>query len=355
MSAAPDETPGPDTNSTASKPMMAAESSPLRLLPKVELHCHVEGTARPATVAELARGHGIDLGVAEPEDLYRYQSLADFLHAFAVVCSVLRTTEDFSRLAYEATADAAKAGIRYREMFFSPGFHLDRGIPFPTVLDGLVDGITAGQTDFGVTTKLILDVDKPKGLGPAMALVELAAQADRGILVGVGGDSTERGIDHRAFAPLVAEIHRRGLKACFHCGEDGPVDNIAAMVEAGVDRIDHGTRLLDDPDLTRRVIDEGIPVTSCPTSNVEIGIVASLAEHPFARQRAAGVLVTLNSDDPAFFSFDLADEYARVAATFGYSMDDMRSIAATALDASWLDESDRAALREEFETHAPAP
>ena len=329
---------------------ITAESGSVhRSLPKVELHCHVEGTARPPTVAELAAKHGVELGVDRPEQLYEYGSLADFLNAFALVCSVLREPADFARLAYEAAEDGAAAGIRYREMFFSPGFHLDRGIPFSVLWEGLVDGVTAGEADHGVRTRLILDVDKPKGLGPGLALLEVARGLDRDLLIGIGGDSTERGVDHRPFVPLMAEARRLGLKTCFHCGEDGPAENIAIMVEAGVDRIDHGTHLLDDPELTARVVDEGIPLTSCPTSNVEIGIVPSLAEHPFDRQRLAGARVTLNSDDPAFFGFDLADEYARMADVFGYADSDLLDLSLAAVDASWLDDSDKADLRREFE------
>jgi adenosine deaminase len=321
----------------------AAPNSPLRLMPKVELHCHVEGAARAQTVADLAALHQIDIGVDDPSDLYEYESLADFLAAFGTVCSVLQTPQDFHRLAYEAAEDGANAGIRYREMFFSPGFHLERGIPFDVMWQGLAAGVAEGETDFGVRTRLILDVDKPKGLGPAMALLEVARGLDRDLLIGIGGDSTERGIDHRLFAPLMAEAHNIGLKTCFHCGEDGPADNIRHMVDAGIDRIDHGTRLLEDPELARQVIDEQIPLTSCPSSNMALGIVDSLADH-----REAGALVTLNSDDPTFFQFDLADEYQRIAATFGFDHDAMIAINDAAITASWLDDSDKAALRADF-------
>jgi len=326
----------------------ASADSPLRTLPKVELHCHVEGAARAATVADLAAKHGVDIGVDDPDDLYTYESLADFLNAFGTVCSVFIEPADFHRLAYEAAEDAAAAGTRYREMFFSPGFHLDRGVPFDVLWEGLVSGIADGETDHGVRTRLILDVDKPKGIGPAMSMLEIARGLDRDILLGVGGDSTERGLDHHMFEPLIREAKRMGLKTCFHCGEDGPAENIAIMVAAGVDRIDHGTRLLDLPDLAKEVIDRQIPLTSCPSSNVEIGIVDSLAAHPFAEQRQAGALVTLNSDDPTFFRFDLADEFERIANVFGYDFDTMVAIRDNAVDASWLDDAEKASLRAEF-------
>ncbi|MEO0492887.1 MAG: adenosine deaminase [Actinomycetota bacterium] len=332
----------------SSMKVSAGPDDPLRLLPKVELHCHVEGTARPETVAELAAKHGVPLGVERPEDLYVYAGLPDFLAAFGTVCSAFVDRDDFHRMAYEATEDAAEAGIRYREMFVSPGFHLDRGIRFDTLWDGIVAGIADGEADFGVRTRLIIDIDKPKGLGPALAVLEVARNLDREVLLGIGGDSNEIGVDHDQFAPLVREAHNLGFKTCFHCGEEGPAENIAAMVAAGVDRIDHGTRLLDLPDLVARVVDEQIPLTSCPSSNVELEVVPTLEDHPFARQLAAGALVTLNSDDPAFFRFDLADEYARIAAAFEFGFDDMIAIRDRAVTAAWLDDAEKDALRQAF-------
>ncbi len=328
--------------------LKASPDAPLRLLPKVELHCHVEGTARATTVAELAAKHGISIGVEEPEDLYSYESLPDFLAAFGTVCSVFVDASDFHRMAYEAAEDAAKAGIRYREMFVSPGFHLDRGIPFDTLWSGLVSGITDGESDHGVRTRLIIDIDKPKGLGPAMAVLEVARNLDRDILLGIGGDSNEIGVDHHQFAALVTEAKRLGFKTSFHCGEEGPADNIATMVEAGIDRIDHGTRLLDLPELAARVVDEQIPLTSCPSSNVELNIVDTIADHPFMAQLDAGALATLNSDDPAFFRFDLADEYERIATAFELDFDAMVAIRDRAIDAAWMDDVDKTALRREF-------
>lgn len=328
--------------------VLAGGDDPLRTLPKVELHCHVEGTARAETVAELAAKHGVPLGVERPEDLYEYSSLSDFLAAFGTVCSAFVDRDDFHRMAYEAAEDAAKAGIQYREMFVSPGFHLDRGVRFDTMWEGIAAGVADGEADHGVRTRLIIDIDKPKGLGPALAVLEVARHLDRDLLLGIGGDSNEVGVDHDAFAPLVREAHNLGFKTCFHCGEEGPAENIASMVEAGVDRIDHGTRLLDLPDLVKQVVDEQIPLTSCPSSNVELDIVATLEDHPFKQQVDAGALVTLNSDDPAFFRFDLADEYARIAAAFDYGFDDMVAIRDRAIDAAWLDDEDKATLRRDM-------
>jgi adenosine deaminase len=203
---------------------------------------------------------------------------------------------------------------------------------------------------------MILDVDKPAGPGPAAELVEFAGAQDRDLLIGVGGDSTERGVDHRAFAPVFARAEALGLRRTFHAGEDGPADNIAAAVDAlGVERIDHGFRLLDDPELTRRVAEARIPLTVCPISNVVIAhVIDDVAQHPFARQRAAGVLVTVNSDDPGMMGTTICDDYEAVADRFDYGLATMEDIALDAIGASWAPPDEQSALRTRFLTEMDA-
>jgi adenosine deaminase len=181
-------------------------------------------------------------------------------------------------------------------------------------------------------------------------MVAFAAGCDRELLLGVGGDSVERGIDHAAFAPAFQAAARAGLRRTFHAGEDGPAENIRiALDELGCERIDHGFRLLDDPELTARVIDSGIPLTVCPTSNVVIAhVVPDVASHPFDRQRRAGVTVTINSDDPGMMQFDIGDEYVAVAEAFAYDVETMEDLSLTAVDASWASEGEKAALRSRF-------
>jgi adenosine deaminase len=181
-------------------------------------------------------------------------------------------------------------------------------------------------------------------------MVAFAAGQDRNVLVGIGGDSTERGTDHRAFAPVFAEAARQGLHRTFHAGEDGPADNIRAAVEdLGCERIDHGFRLLDDADLTRQIIDRGIPLTVCPTSNVVIAnVTPDVAHHPIARQRQLGVHVTVNSDDPGMMQFDIADEYEAVSTAFGWDLESMEELSLGAIEASWAPDDEKAALRARF-------
>ena len=330
--------------------MTTASVEHVRQLPKVELHCHVEGSARAATIAELAARNGVTLPAGDPAELFHFTDLTQFLSVYDIVCRSLVTADDFHRIAYESVEDAVAAGVRYREMFFSPGFVVRLGVGIETVWDGVARGVADGEHDFGIRCRLILDVDKPAGPGPAMEMVEFAAAQDRDRLIGVGGDSVERGIDHRVFAPAFAEAARRGLRRTMHAGEDGPADNIRiALDDLGCERIDHGFHLLDDTDLARRIRDRRVPLTVCPLSNVVIAnVIPDVASHPIARQRDLGVLVTVNSDDPGMMGTDLRDDYEAVHRSFGWDLETMEDLGFDAIDASWAPEEEKAALRRTF-------
>jgi adenosine deaminase len=181
-------------------------------------------------------------------------------------------------------------------------------------------------------------------------MVEFASRQDRDRLVGVGGDSVERGIDHRAFAPAFERARGEGLHRTFHAGEDGPAENIRiALDDLGCERIDHGFHLLDDADLTQRVVAERVPLTVCPISNVVIAnVVPDVAHHPIVRQRELGVLVTVNSDDPGMMQSDIADDYAAVHDAFGWDLDTMEQLSLDAVDASWAPDDEKARMRGEF-------
>lgn len=321
----------------------------VRALPKVELHVHVEGAASPTTVAELARRNGVDLGVDDPGELYEYADLADFLRVYDLVCRCLRGADDFRLVTYEALAVAAAAGVRYREMFFSPTFALRHGVAFDTIWDGISAGVRDAERDHGIVCRMILDVDKPSGPGPADELIDLASSCDRELLIGIGGDAGERDVDLAALAAPFARARRLGLRTTMHLGEEGPADDIRLGIDVvGVERIDHGFSLIEDPELLRRVSDERIPVTVCPTSNRRIGLIESVADHPLMRLRDAGVLVTLNSDNAAMFGIDLADEYANIRDAFGCSLDELESFCLAGIDASWSDDTTKQTYRQDF-------
>lgn len=324
-------------------------------IPKVELHCHLEGTVRPATVVDLARKHGRALPTEDPTDLYRFSSLNSFLEIFWLVQSLIGDRDDWARVAYEATVDAAPYGLRYREAFFTPARHLEAGQSLAEIIAGLSEGVEAAERATGVRTALVCDIDRSYG---PIAAVELAedlvtlrsdGKADR--VIGLGMDSTERGVDPADFAPAYEVARAAGLHVTGHAGEDTGPENIAAALEAlRLERIDHGIAVVDDPALMERLAQARVPFNVCPSSNVVIANrYTSLAEHPLRRMREAGLLVTINTDDPAMTGADLGREYREVAEALNYDFDEMCRIAVEGIDATWLDEAERRDLRRAFE------
>ncbi len=324
-------------------------------IPKVELHCHVEGTVRPSTVVELARKHGRKLPSEDPTELYRFESLDSFLAVFWLVQELIGDRDDWARVAYESIVDAAPHGLRYREMFFTPARHLAAGQPLAEIVAGLTEGIEAAQRETGVRCALICDIDRAYGGAAATELAEgltglrRAGSADR--VIGLGMDSTERGVDPRDFAPAYDLARAAGLRATGHAGEDTGPENIAAALDAlDLERIDHGIAIVEDPELMARVADARIPLDVCPTSNVVIANrFPTLADHPFRRMREAGLLVTINTDDPAMTDLDLGAEYRDVAGAMGYTFEEMCAIAIEGIEATWLGDEERRALRASFE------
>jgi adenosine deaminase len=326
-------------------------------IPKVELHCHVEGTVRSATVGDLARSAKRALPVDDPELLYRYDSLDSFLAIFWLIQELLRTPDDWARVAYESLMDASAHGLRYREMFFTPARHLADGQDLGGIVDGLTAGIEAAEAETGVRCFLVGDMDRAYGPAAALELVEglaalrRAGRAER--VIGIGADSTELGVDLRVFAPAFQAAARAGFRRTCHAGEAvgcGP-DNIEVALDVlGAERIDHGVAIMEDPALVRRLAAERTPLTVCPTSNVVIANrFRSLAEHPLPAMREAGLLVTINTDDPAMQDLDLGREYREVAAAHGLTAAELGRYAVEGIESTWLDASDRAALRGEFE------
>jgi adenosine deaminase len=304
------------------------------LIPKVELHCHVEGTVRPGTVVELARKAGRPLPVDDPASLYRYDSLDSFLAVFWLVQETLVEQDDWARIAYESLIDGAAHGLRYREMFFTPARHLSAGQDLAAIVAGLTEGIEAAEAETGVRGMLIGDMDRAYGPKAGLEFVERLG-------------------DLRGFAPAFAAARRLGFRRTCHAGEAvgvGPENIRIAIDTLGAERIDHGVAIVEDPSLVERVAAARIPLTVCPSSNVVIANrFRSLAEHPLLAIRDAGVLVTINTDDPAMMELDIGEEYRRVAEAYGLGVDEVGQLAIEGIESTWLDETDRLALVREFE------
>jgi adenosine deaminase len=326
-------------------------------IPKVELHCHVEGTVRPATVLELARKAGRPLPVDDPAELYRYDSLDGFLATFWLVQETLVEPADWERIAHESLVDAVPHGLRYRETFFTPARHLAAGQDLAGIVEGLTAGIRAAEVETGVRAALIADMDRAYGPAAGRELVESivalrrAGRAER--IIGIGMDSTELGVDLATFADAFALAKRHGLRRTGHAGEavgTGPANIAIGLDVLELERIDHGVAVVEDPELVRRMAAERVPITVCPNSNVVIANrFPSLAEHPFRAMREAGLLATINTDDPGMTDLDLGVEYRTVAAAQRLTFDELAAIAVDGIEASWLDPVEQRAMRAEFE------
>jgi adenosine deaminase len=332
-------------------------------LPKIELHCHIEGTMRAATAHQLAVEHGVQFPVEDPRDLYRYEDLTGFLEVFWLIQSLLVDASAWERLAYESVVDAAPHGLIYREAFFTPARHLAAGQSLADIVAALDAGLARAERDTGVVTRLIFDIDRE--FGPAAGLshvTELAGLRARGArgserVLGIGMDSTELGVDPATFLEAYRVATRAGLRLTAHQGENSPAAAIATAVDVlGCERIDHGISVMQDPVLVARLAERRLPFTVCPNANVRINpdVCADLAAHPLPAMRDAGLLVTLNTDDPALTDLDLTQEFTLSAAAFGLTWDDLVGLSLAAVAASWADAADQAAMSAEVRAGATA-
>ena len=261
-------------------------------LPSAELHLHIEGTLEPELVFELAARNRVALPFASVDDLrarYEFDDLQSFLNLYYDCMAVLRTREDFRDLAAAYLRRAHAHGVRHAELFFDPQAHTSRGIPIDDVIDGLRDALAEAETELGISGGLILCFLRDQGVASALATLESVAGRASDLL-GVGLDSAEVGHPPRLFVEVFARARELGLHVVAHAGEEGDPSYIwEALDLLKVERIDHGVRCLEDPALVERLRVERVPLTVCPLSNVRLGVVASVAEHPLVRMIDAGL------------------------------------------------------------------
>ncbi|ABD09918.1 adenosine deaminase [Frankia casuarinae] len=288
--------------------------------PKIELHVHLEGTVRPATLLEMARRNSEALPARTVEglaDLYRFRDFDHFLKAWILTTHVMRTEADFRQVVVDYAAEAARAGAVYLEGIFSPWFRVHRGVRVEEIFHGYADGAIEARERYGVEVRLTPDIERVLPVEAAMEVARWAVRfADRGV-VGIGLGGPEVGHPPEPFAPAFALAADGGLAAVPHAGETaGPVSVRGALDALGARRIRHGIRAAEDPELMRRLVDQGIVLDVCPVSNLRTRSVASLDDHPLAALLRAGVACSLATDDPAMFGTDLETEHA-VAAGLG--------------------------------------
>lgn len=326
-------------------------------LPKAELHLHIEGTLEPEMVFALAERNGLKLPYASIEALraaYRFKDLQDFLNLYYQAAQVLVKERDFFDLTAAYLARAAADGVRHAEIFFDPQTHTQRGVPMAAVVDGITAALTEAERKRGLTSRLILCFLRDLDAADAMATLEAALPFRRHI-AGVGLDSAEAGNPPAKFAEVFAHARALGFKVVAHAGEEGPAAYVAAALDdLGAQRIDHGVRSIDDPALVARLARSQVPLTVCPLSNQYLKVTPDLARHPLRELMAAGVLVTINSDDPAYFGGYVNANYRAVQQAFDLSRAELAGLARASFAASWLDDNAKARRIAEVDAYARA-
>lgn len=285
--------------------------------PKIELHVHLEGTVRPASLLEIARRNGVELPADTVEGLaplYEFRDFADFIRTWILTTNCLRTAADFRQVVVDYAAEAATHGAVYIEGIFSPAERVRRGVAWDEVYSGFCDGAAEAEERHGVIVRLTPDITRAFELWEADEVVRYAvAYRDRGV-VGVGLGGSEADHPPEPFATAFARARDGGLGSVPHAGEmAGPASIRGALDVLGADRLRHGIRAVEDPALLAEIADRGIVLDVCPVSNVRTGVVASLADHPLPRLVAAGIRCSISTDDPAMFDTDLTREHAAAA------------------------------------------
>ncbi len=308
-------------------------------LPKAELHVHHVGSASPRIVAELASRHGDSPVPPEPEKLAGYFAFTDFAHFIEVYLSVVdlvRTPEDVRMLTYEVARDMTSQQIRYAELTCTPYTSMIRGVPAEAFCEAIEDARVAAERDFGLVLRWCFDIPGELGLPAAAETARIACELQPAALVSFGLGGPEVGVPRGQFKPFFDQARAAGLHSVPHAGETtGPETIWAALRDLGAERIGHGTSATQDLGLVEHLVNAGIALEVCPTSNVATGAVPSLAEHPINAMHEAGVVVTVNSDDPPMFGTSLNQEYAVAADLLGLNENGVADLARTAVRASF--------------------
>jgi adenosine deaminase len=342
---------------TDARPIDPVLDAFIRRMPKAEIHLHLEGSVRPATLLELARRNGVAPPAPDEAGLrefFRFRDFPHFIEVYIAVCSCLRTPDDFATIVREVGEDAAAQNIRYLEIHFNPETNVrKRGLDFHQMLAGMNRGRAEALARWGVEMRWIADGVRDSETSPwsvTQTVDWIAPLPPEAGVVALGLGGNEVGYPPTPFTKDFGRARAAGLHTVAHAGETtGPQTICDSLDLLGVERIGHGVRAADNPDLVARLARDRVPLELCPTSNICTGVVASFADHPFRKFDEAGVPVTVNSDDPPLFGTTLTDEFLVLAQHWGYDADGIQRIALNAVDASFLRDQERSAMRSRFE------
>lgn len=316
----------------------------IQRLPKAELHLHIEGSFEPELMMALAERNRIDLRfktLEEARAAYSFSNLQEFLDLYYEGMQVLRTEEDFHDLTWAYMQRAAADNVRHVEMFYDPQAHMERGVEFGVVTEGILSALKRGEKELGVSSYLIMSFLRHLSEEDGFDLLKVSEPWHEKF-VGVGLDSSEVGHPPLKFERLYQRCREIGFKLCMHAGEEGPPEYVReALLDIGVDRIDHGNRSMEDEGLISVLKDTQIPLTNCPLSNLSLCVIDDLKESPVKAQLELGLLVTVNSDDPAYFGGYIGRNYEKTAEALELSDTQLVQLAKNSFTGSFLPEAEK--------------
>jgi len=318
--------------------------TPIDLLPKAELHLHIEGTFEPELIFAIAERNKVELDYPSIEHLrqaYEFQDLQSFLNLYYLAMKVLLKEQDFVDLANSYLSRAQRQGVVHAEIFFDPQAHCHRGVPFETVIDGLWEAVSNSEKNYGITSKLIMCFLRDLPAEEASDILRIATKfGDR--IVAVGLDSAERDNPPSKFKSVFDQARAAGFLTVAHAGEEGPPSYIWEAIDLlKVSRVDHGVRSLEDPKLVAHLQQTQLPLTVCPLSNVKLRVFKQMKEHNIGKMLDLGLRATVNSDDPAYFGGYVADNFAAIKEALHLPDSDLITLARNSFHASFISPRER--------------
>lgn len=336
--------------------MTNTDNAPANTMPLVELHCHIEGTVSPVLAQRLAARHGVDISpVIDADGQYTWDTFDSFLKVYDAMSLAVQTPEDYFDITLAYFREAASHGLVYGEMFISPAHAAVHGISYPTFLEAISAAMNQVEEECGVVGRLILTCVRHYGLEEAARVAHLAQAHPHPRVVGFGMAGDETFGAPKDFARVFDIAKDAGLHLTAHAGEFmGPASIRGILDDLGVARIGHGVRACEDPALVAELAARGVALELCPSSNISMNVVASMADHPIRSYLDAGLCVTISTDDPPFFKTDIAAEYAQVAAIHALDPAEMLAISRNAMGAAFCDETTKRRILQEMDGWARA-
>lgn len=323
-----------------------------RAIPKAEIHLHLEGSVDLETLLEVRRARGEPAGPDVRNrlgGLYRHRDFLHFLRNFRSLCAEIRRPEDFAAITAALCGRLQRDGVRYAEVFCSPAVFASAGLPGEEIMDAVSGAARERQRSGGPRLRFLLDGVRQFGVPALEELVRLAGACRRYDVIGIGIGGDEKALPTAAFAGAYREARRLGLRTTVHAGEfDGPRSVWEAIEELEVERVGHGVRAAEDPELMRVLALRGVPLECCPTSNLRTGVVRSWEEHPIRALHRAGVTVTVGSDDPALFGTSVGDEWEVLEDRLGFTIPEVLEIGMATVRATFLPAPEKEALLSEM-------